>query len=139
MLTLGGEAVAAGLDHAQRLEIEGRSDGFEEVGFLALDIDTVRLAFIGTQSERYDLVDHFREDGDQVAVAEAEHRVQVHCRTGFRQAGNDHAFHGFVFEQVARQLADGLVGRALARHAAVDPAGGVAGELGVGKRRQNEA
>ncbi|MCY1415122.1 hypothetical protein D9M71_305910 [compost metagenome] len=127
----------------------------------------------------------------------------MHGCARFRQAGNDHAFHGLVLEQVLRQLTDGLVRGALAhtdqdhavanRHdvtafegggtvilvrvtvpdlevgvgelgvelvdgggqqgllaarrpvhrvegdATIDPAGGIAGELGVGQRRQDEA
>ncbi|MNI11831.1 hypothetical protein D3C73_649880 [compost metagenome] len=127
----------------------------------------------------------------------------MHRRAGFRQAGDDHFLHGFVFEQVHRQLGNGLARRAFAhadqdhavadRHhitalkggvtvvqvrvavpdleicfgelgvefvdgggqqgflttcrpvhrvegdATVNPAGGVAGELGVGQRRQDEA
>ncbi len=174
-----------------------------KLGFFAADVDAAGLALVRAQAEGDDLVDHFGEDGDQVAVAEAEHGVQVHRGAGFRQAGDDDPLDGFVLEQVQRQLADGLARRTLAhadqhhavadrhdvaafeggvamvlvrvavpdlevgvgelgvefvdgagqqgflasrrpvhrvqRHAAIDPAGGVAGELGVGQRRQDEA
>ncbi|MNH06510.1 hypothetical protein D3C79_658800 [compost metagenome] len=179
------------------------TDHFDERLVLAAHVHAVRLAFVGTNDERHDLLDHFREDRDQVAVAEAEYGVQVHGGAGFRQPGDDDFVHRAFGEQVLCQLADGLARGAFAhadqhdaladrhhvaafegrlavvfvrvavpdlevgtgelgvelvdgggqqgfltarrpvhrvqRHATVDPAGGVAGELGVGQRVEEEA
>ena len=71
LLAFGGEAVAAGLDHAQFLQAEGFGDHFEEGFLLAADVHAVGAARIGAQAEGHDFLDHFREDRDQVAVAAA--------------------------------------------------------------------
>ncbi|MNH05872.1 hypothetical protein D3C79_652210 [compost metagenome] len=176
---------------------------FDERLVDAAYIHSVRLAFVRADDEWHNLFHHFREDRDQVAVAEAEDSVQVHGGAGLWQAGDDHFLDGALGEQVLRELADGLARGALThadehdaiadrhhitafergiamvlvrvaiphlevglgerlvelvdgggqqgflatrrpvhrvqRHAAVDPAGGVAGELGVGQRWQDEA
>ncbi|MDT4851295.1 hypothetical protein FQZ97_854730 [compost metagenome] len=102
------------MHHAQLLEVEGLGDHRDEVLLFAADVDAVGAAFIGAQHEGHDFLDHFREDGDQVAVAEGEHGVQVHGGAGLRQASDYHLLHGAFGEQRLRQLADGLAGSALA-------------------------
>ncbi|MNY52610.1 hypothetical protein D3C86_1882950 [compost metagenome] len=75
---------------------------------LAADVQTARLAGVGADAERDDLVDHFGEDGDQVAVAEGEHRIQVHGGARLGQAGDDHALGRALGEQGLSHLTDGL-------------------------------
>ena len=203
LLTFGGEGITASFDDAQFFQAQRFADHVNEAAFLLNDGDTAVAAFIGVQGERNDLVHDFREDGDQVVVAEAENGVQVHRCAGFWQARDDDAFNRFVFEQVLRQLANGLTRGAFAhtdqyhaftdwhhvtalqagvavvngwvavpnlevgvgelrvelvnrrgqkcflttgwpvhrvqRHATVNPAGGVTGELGIRQRRQDKA
>ena len=47
------------------------------------------VAIAGPERERPDLVDHVREHVDHVAVAEREHRIQMHGRPFFGHAGGD--------------------------------------------------
>ena len=203
LLAFGGEAVAAGLDNAQFLQAQGLGDDGHEVLLFTLDVDAVGALLVRAQGEGNDLFHHFREDSDQVAVAEAEHGIQMHRGAGLGQAGDNYFLGSSFGEQRLGDLANGLAGGALAHadqddavadghdvttfegghavvlvriavpdfevgvdefrvelvdrggqqgfltscrpvhrvqgHTAVDPAGGVTSELGVGQRRQQEA
>ncbi|MNN77299.1 hypothetical protein D3C81_1937520 [compost metagenome] len=108
MLAFGGEAVAAGFDDAQFLQAEAVADHRDEVLALVGDAETRGILAVRTDAEGNDFLHHFREDGHQVAVAEAEHGVQVHGGAGLRQAGDDHALGGALGEQGLGHLPDGL-------------------------------
>src|SRR4030095_8620798 len=61
-----------------------------------------------------DLVDNFAEDTEEIAIAEAEHGVEVHGCTALRQEAGDDARRGLVAEQHTCHLADRLMCGALA-------------------------
>ncbi|KGC52761.1 hypothetical protein DO65_4930 [Burkholderia pseudomallei] len=114
LLAFGREIVAARLDDAQRFEAERLRDDVDERLVLALDVDAVTRIAARAQRERHDPVHDFGEDRDEIAVAEAEHGVEVHRRARVRQPGDDHALGRALGEQRLRELADRLARRALA-------------------------
>ena len=72
------------------------------------------LVVTGHQRERRDAVDDLGVDGDDIAVGEGEHGVQVHGRPQLGHSRNDHLLGRGLLEQLGRDLSDGLAGGALA-------------------------
>ena len=61
-----------------------------------------------------DVIDHFAENRALVAIAEAEHRIEMHRRTALRHYAGNHPRRSVFPEQAVHDLADGLMRRALA-------------------------
>ncbi len=74
-----------------------------------------RSLVAGSQRDRPDLVDDVREHGDDVAIGEREHRVEVHGRAQLGHGGNDYALGRLVVEQGLGHLQDAGTRTALAQ------------------------
>ena len=114
LLALGLVGVAAGLDHAQLVEPQRVADDVEDRPCRRRGPRSRRRPTVGWVLIAADLVDHLAEDRDQVAVAEAEHRVEVHGGAALRHQAADHPRCRLVAEQLARDLQHGLPRGALA-------------------------
>ena len=112
LLALRLPGVAAGLDDAQFLQAQRIAHHVEQMAFVEMDFDAA-LA-VGARAVAADLVHHLAEGGDQVAVAEAEHRVQVHRGAALRHQAADDARRGALLDQLVGQLVDRLARGALA-------------------------
>ncbi len=112
LLALRFPLVATRLHEAQRLQAERVLDDVEQMALVGTDVDAV--VAVGTGAVAADLIGDFAKGGTQIAIAEGEHRVEVHRGTALRHQAADHARGGAVPEQLLRDLEHRLPRGALA-------------------------
>ncbi|EGE57167.1 hypothetical protein RHECNPAF_470050 [Rhizobium etli CNPAF512] len=137
LFALGLVGIAAGFDGAQLRQVERLGDDIEHRPIVRVDLECA-VVVLGVHAVAADLIDDLGKQGDDIAIAKAENRVEVHGRTALRHQAADHSLCRLAPEQGLRHLADGLVGRTLAhadQHGAVADRHDVAAlHRGIGER-----
>src|SRR5262245_4309277 len=102
LLTLRLPCVATGLDRAELLQPERLFHDIEEGSRFARQINASVAVRPG--AEAADLIGNVAVGGAQVAVAEGEHRIEVHGGAALRHQAGDDTRGRLVSEQLRRHL-----------------------------------
>jgi hypothetical protein len=113
LFSFGLIGIAAGLDNAQLRLIERFADDIEHGAIFGMDLECA-LVILGIHAVAADLIDNLGKQRNDIAIAETENGIEMHCRAALRHQTGDHPLYGIAPEQGLRHLADCLIGGALA-------------------------
>jgi gamma-glutamyl-gamma-aminobutyrate hydrolase PuuD len=113
LLALGLPRVSPGLNDLQRVESQRVLYHLQQRRVIGPNLECA-VGAGRVDAVASDVIDHFAENRALVAIAEAEHRIEMHRRTALRHYAGNHPRRSIFPEQAVHDLADGLMRRALA-------------------------